>query len=109
MAYLHLPRASTDRSVSCEKVSGGFVVDYTADGRAIGVELTTPTRVDRSRLNAVLERLGQPPVSREDLAPLSAAGAKARRADSPPGQSGIEWTVPASSSVTRYTPGIGSH
>ncbi len=40
-AYLYLPRQSTDRSVRTEQYEGGVVIDFTEDGRPIGVEITS--------------------------------------------------------------------
>lgn len=72
-AYYYLPRESDDKSVRTERVGSGLLVDYSSDGRALGIEISAPTRFDLAALNVVLERLGQEPVDREDLAPLVAA------------------------------------
>lgn len=72
-AYYYLPRLDTDTSARTERVDGGLIVDYAADGRAIGIEITSPSRLDPAQLNALLSRLGQEPVNREELGPLVAA------------------------------------
>lgn len=72
-AYYYLPRRDGDRSARTERAEGGLLIDYAQDGRAIGIEITAPTKLTLSRLNQVLQRLGQQPVEREDLAPLLAA------------------------------------
>jgi hypothetical protein len=72
-AYFYLPRRDGDRSVRTERVAGGLVVDFSADGRPIGIEITAPSRLVLGDLNKVLSNLGQGPVAREDLAPLAAA------------------------------------
>jgi uncharacterized protein YuzE len=72
-AYYFLPRKDSDRSARTEKVDGGLIVDYNADGKPIGIEITTPSQLDLSRLNALLVRLGHEPAASEDFAPLSAA------------------------------------
>lgn len=72
-AYYYLPRRDADRSVRTERADGGLLVDYCADGRAIGIEIKSPSRVDVLQINRLLERLGHDPVTREDLAPLVAA------------------------------------
>ena len=72
-AYLYLPRRARDRSVRTRRFAPGLVVDLTADGRPIGVEITAPGRVTATALNRALRTLGVPPVSPHDLAPLSAA------------------------------------
>jgi uncharacterized protein YuzE len=72
-AYYYLPRRDSDRSSRTERAPGGLLVDYAADGRAIGIEITAPSRLKLAQLNEVLERVGHAPVVREDLAPLVAA------------------------------------
>lgn len=72
-AYYYLPRRDMDKSARTERVDGGLLVDYSTDGRAIGIEITAPSRLDLSQLNALLVRLGHPAAAREDLAPLVAA------------------------------------
>jgi hypothetical protein len=54
-------------------VEPGLVIDLTADGQAIGIEITTPAKLSLSALNAVLRELGQAPASQLDLAPVLAA------------------------------------
>lgn len=72
-AYYHLPRQDGDRSARTERVEGGFLVDFTIDGRPLGIEILSPSRFDLRALNATLARLGQEPVPPEDVAPLMAA------------------------------------
>ena len=72
-AYYYLPRRGDDRSARTERTDGGLVVDYSSDGRAIGIEITSPGRLVLSELNDLLERLGQEKVTRDDLVPLIAA------------------------------------
>lgn len=72
-AYLYLPRRARDRSVRTRRATPGLVVDLAADGRAIGIEITAPSRVTVTALNRVLRSLGQSPLTRADLAPLRAA------------------------------------
>ena len=72
-AYFYLPRQDGDKSVRTERADGGLIVDFAADGRPIGIEITSPSRLALSALNQVLQRLGQGPVAEEDLAPLAAA------------------------------------
>ena len=71
-AYFYLPRNDGDRSVRTEAVDRGFVVDYAGDGRAIGIEITSPSQLRLADLNQLLERLGHPPIALTDLAPLAA-------------------------------------
>jgi hypothetical protein len=72
-AYYYLPRRDGDRSARTEHAGSGLVVDFAADGRPIGVEITAPSRLDLGELNRLLSTLGQDPVEPEDLAPLVAA------------------------------------
>ncbi len=72
-AYYYLPRRDGDRSARTEPEEGGLLVDYTSDGRAIGIEITSPAHVDLAQLNRVLQRLGFEPAAPEDLSPLAAA------------------------------------
>ena len=50
-----------------------MVIDFERGGRAIGIEITAPTRITTADLNRVLSDIGAPPVTGEDLAPLQAA------------------------------------
>jgi len=72
-AYYYLPRNTTEKSVRTRRVEPGLVIDFAADGKAIGVEITTPAKVSLAALNAVLRELGQAPASEADLAPVLAA------------------------------------
>ena len=72
-AYYYLPRGATQRSARSRRVEPGLVVDFAADGQAIGIEITTPTKVSLAALNAVLRELGHAPASVADLAPVIAA------------------------------------
>lgn len=71
--YLHLAREVGARSIGSEATGKGLVVDFGADGRPIGVEITAPSRINSSDVNALLQKYGLPPVSIEELAPLQAA------------------------------------
>lgn len=53
-AYYYLPRESDQKSVRTRRVEPGLVVDLAADGRAIGIEITTPAKFTLAGLNAVL-------------------------------------------------------
>ena len=72
-AYYYLPRQDGDKSVRTEQAEGGLLVDFSHDGRAIGIEIPSPSHLDLSSLNEVLARLGQKPAHAEDVAPLAAA------------------------------------
>ena len=70
-AYLQFDRRAGDTSARVERVSPTVNVDYTADGRAIGVELLDPAGVSADQLNALLAARGLPPVPADELAPLA--------------------------------------
>jgi hypothetical protein len=52
---------------------GGLIIDFAADGGAIGIEITAPRRLTAASLNRVLGSLGAQRVTPADLAPLRAA------------------------------------
>ena len=72
-AYYSLPREDGDGSARTERVGGGLLVDFTEDGRAIGIEIVAPAQLNLRSLNGLLVRLGPEAVRSEDLAPLVAA------------------------------------
>ena len=72
-AYLYLQRESGDKSDHVVQAGSGLLVDYTANGKPIGVEITAPTQVGIAELNRVLAALHAPAVTNEDIAPLRAA------------------------------------
>jgi len=49
------------------------LIDYNANGKAIGIEITAPGKLSLAALNRVLTRLRQPRIGPEELAPLTAA------------------------------------
>jgi hypothetical protein len=71
-AYLYLPRRPTD-SAATTKRHHHFLVDYSADGRPIGVEFTEIRAVNLARLNQILQIDPAEQLSADDLAPLTAA------------------------------------
>lgn len=76
-AYLYLPRAAGDRSSHTRRLDGGLIVDYTAAGKPIGIEMTAPGQASVADLNQVLAELfpneARPALTDADLAPLRAA------------------------------------
>jgi uncharacterized protein YuzE len=72
-AYYYLPREAHQKSVRTRRVEPGLVIDFAADGQAIGIEITAPSKVTLAALNAVLDELGQVPATEVDLAPVLAA------------------------------------
>lgn len=72
-AYYYLPRTSADRSSRTERIEPGLVIDFTRDGKPIGIEILAPAKLTLAAFNRVLRDLGFPPLKRADLAPLKAA------------------------------------
>jgi uncharacterized protein YuzE len=72
-AYYYLPREANQKSARTRRVEPGLIIDFTAEGQAIGIEITTPAKVSLTALNAVLKDLGHAPASQADLAPVLAA------------------------------------
>jgi uncharacterized protein YuzE len=72
-AYLYLPRQPGDASARTVPQGEGLLIDFAADGRAIGIEITAPTGVSLESLNRVLATVNQDPVTIEELRPLAAA------------------------------------
>ena len=72
-AYLQLPRQPGDKAVRTTKAQPGLLVDYAADGRPIGIEITSPCHVTFDQVNQTLQTLDLPPISREAFAPLATA------------------------------------
>jgi len=71
-AYLYLPRPSDAKSARTEQQGDGILVDYMENGDPMGIEITAPERITANALNAVLERLGPPPITEDEFAPLPA-------------------------------------
>ena len=72
-AYLYLSRNPGDASVRTVKKGGGLLIDFAADGRAIGIEITAPSRVSLESLNQALATVDQDPATADELGPLAAA------------------------------------
>jgi hypothetical protein len=72
-AYLYLPRQEGDKSVRVEAHGRGYLVDWTEDGRPIGIEMPSPSQVTLNGLNDVLAQLQLAPLAPEEAAPLLAA------------------------------------
>lgn len=72
-AYLYLPRHPSEKSSRSERIEPGLVVDFNSSGKAIGIEITAPSRVSLGDLNRILENLGMSLLTQDDLSPLLAA------------------------------------
>jgi hypothetical protein len=73
-AYLYLCRQAGDQSARTERREAGLLIDYAADGRAIGVEITAPRQVTLASLNQALADVQQEPLTADELAPLLTYG-----------------------------------
>jgi len=71
-AYLYLDSKPGDTAARTER-HGQWLVDFAADGRAIGVEFPRVGRVNLRELNRWLAAGHQPAVSVTDLGPVDAA------------------------------------
>ena len=72
-AYYYLPRTAEQKSVRTRRVEPGLIIDFSAEGRAIGIEITAPAKISLADLNAILREHGLPPATEADLAPVLAA------------------------------------
>src|SRR2546422_6977983 len=59
-AYLYLPRRGAERAARVSKATPGLLIDYNANGKAIGIEITAPGKLSLAALNRVLTRLCSP-------------------------------------------------
>lgn len=72
-AYLYLPRNPEDASVRTERAGDGLLIDFAADGRPIGIEITAPSKLSLETLNRALAAVNQVPATPTELGPLAAA------------------------------------
>ncbi|MDA1091993.1 MAG: DUF2283 domain-containing protein [Acidobacteria bacterium] len=72
-AYYYLPRETGQKSAKTRRVEPGLIIDFTADGQAIGIEITAPGKVSVTALNTVLQELGHALANEADLRPVLAA------------------------------------
>ena len=72
-AYYYLPRRADDECIRVEKHGPGLLVDLSADGYPLGVEISIPALVTVDSLNAVLEAYGLDPIDPIELSPLKHA------------------------------------
>jgi uncharacterized protein YuzE len=72
-AYYYLPRKPYEKSVKTEKVNEGVLIDYGEAGQPIGIEITSPQKIDLHYINEILGRLNIAPIAQEEIAPLAVA------------------------------------
>jgi uncharacterized protein YuzE len=71
-AYLYLPRPTGARAARTIDGGGGVHIDVDDQGKPIGVEITAPTRISATDLNAILARHGIDALDEREYAPLAA-------------------------------------
>src|SRR5437870_4841673 len=69
-AYFYVPRKPGDVSVRTEKQEAGLLIDYSADGKAIGIEISAPSKVTLEVINQALLAAKQDAAQADELAPL---------------------------------------
>lgn len=72
-AYYYLPRDVDVQPVRSRRARPGLVIDYSAAGTPIGIEITAPSQITLETFNAVLRDLGITSLGEADFAPLHAA------------------------------------
>lgn len=72
-AYIYLDRPPGERTERTEEVTSDLLVDYSEDGRALGIEVVTPEAVAIEEIFAVFDELGLGRPRESELEPLRAA------------------------------------
>ena len=72
-AYLYLTQGPRPKAVRSEAFSESLVIDYSAAGSPIGIEIVHPGHVHEAELWSVFDKLGLSRPSSSELAPLIAA------------------------------------
>ena len=71
--YIYLPGRDGDRVIRSAEAEAGLVIDYAEDGRAIGIEIVSPSLVSLEAINKLMAKLHLQNMSKEELAPLLAS------------------------------------
>ena len=72
-AYIYLQRKPGQRAARTEQVSSDVLIDYAADGSALGIEIVSPGHVSLDEINQAFDRIGLDRPEPRDLEPLRAA------------------------------------
>lgn len=72
-AYIYLERAPGKKSARTERISAEVLIDYAADGTAIGIEIVSPGHVSLAEIHEAFDRIGLARPDPGDLEPLRAA------------------------------------
>ena len=71
--YIYLPRPPGAKSVRQERLSSGIVIDYSAEGTPLGIEVVSPGHSILDEINWAFDHIGVPRPSPQELAPLHVA------------------------------------
>ena len=72
-AYLYLASNGNGKVARSEEAGADLVVDYSADGFPVGIEILSPGATSLEDVWGLCDRLGIERPSADDLSPLSAA------------------------------------
>ena len=72
-AYIYLQRKPGQKAARTEQVSSEVLIDYAADGSALGIEIVSPGHVSLDEINQAFDRIGLDRPEPRDLEPLRAA------------------------------------
>lgn len=72
-AYLYLDRLPGDKVAQSEPVDDLMVIDRSAVGRPIGIEILAPGAITLAHINSVLRSLQQPEMQSAEFRPLEVA------------------------------------
>lgn len=72
-AYIYLQAGPGQKSARTERVSPEVVIDYSADGTPLGIEIISPGHVSLEEINEAFDRIGVTRPEPSDLEPLRAA------------------------------------
>jgi uncharacterized protein YuzE len=72
-AYIYLKRQPGQKAARTEQVSSEVLIDYAADGSALGIEIVSPGHVSLDEINQAFDRIGIDRPEPRDLEPLRAA------------------------------------
>lgn len=72
-AYVSFGSGRSAKCHATREAAPGLIVDFSRDGKAIGLELVSPRTSTLPAVNKVLRSVGLPPLRRTDFAPLCVA------------------------------------
>lgn len=72
-AYIYLSRKPGATTNLSKKIMDDIIADYDSEGILIGLEITSPHKVNSTDINSILVSHNAQPVSEQELAPLKAA------------------------------------